>query len=88
VVPAARCAITYDVTSTYRLLTDHLGSPRLVVNTSDGTIAQRMDYDEFGRILLDTSPGFQPYYDPATERWTAKESLGFGGRSGPPMHSP
>ena len=33
---------------TYRLISDHLGSPRLVVNVADGTIAQRMDYDEFG----------------------------------------
>ncbi len=45
----------------YRLLSDHLGSPRLVVNTADGTIAQRMDYDEFGNVLLDTNPGFQPF---------------------------
>jgi hypothetical protein len=29
---------------TYRIISDHLGSPRLVVNTTDGTIAQRMDY--------------------------------------------
>jgi YD repeat-containing protein len=35
---------------TYRILTDHLGSPRLVVNTTDGTVAQRLDYDEFGQI--------------------------------------
>jgi len=46
---------------TYRIVSDHLGSPRLVVNTSDGTITQRMDYDEFGNILLDTNPGFQPF---------------------------
>jgi RHS repeat-associated protein len=46
---------------TYRLVTDHLGSVRLVVNTADGTIAQRMDYDEFGRVLADTVPGFQPF---------------------------
>ncbi|MGH8523584.1 MAG: RHS repeat domain-containing protein, partial [Gammaproteobacteria bacterium] len=46
---------------TYRILSDHLGSPRLVVNTGDGTIVQRMDYDEFGRVILDTNPGFQPF---------------------------
>lgn len=43
---------------TYRILSDHLGSPRLVVNTTDGTIAQRLDYDEFGNVILDTNPGF------------------------------
>ncbi len=46
---------------TYRIVSDHLGSPRLVVNTTDGTVAQRMDYDEFGNITLDTAPGFQPF---------------------------
>jgi RHS repeat-associated protein len=46
---------------TYRIVSDHLGSPRLVINTSDGTVAQRMDYDEFGNVTLDTNPGFQPF---------------------------
>ncbi len=48
----------------YRLIADHLGSPRLVVNTTDGSIVQRMDYDEWGRVLPSsfTSPGFeQPF---------------------------
>ena len=46
---------------TYRILTDHLGSPRLVVNVTDGSVIQRMDYDEFGNVLTDTNPGFQPF---------------------------
>ncbi len=46
---------------TYRIISDHLGSPRLVVNVATGAIAQRMDYDEFGVVLLDTNPGFQPF---------------------------
>ena len=46
---------------TYRIISDHLGSPRLVINTADGSIAQRIDYDEFGNITLDTNPGFQPF---------------------------
>lgn len=46
---------------TYRIVSDHLGSPRLVVNTADGSVVQRLDYDEFGRITADTSPGFQPF---------------------------
>jgi RHS repeat-associated protein len=40
---------------------DQLGSVSLVVNASTGAIAQRMDYDEFGRVLADTSPGFQAF---------------------------
>jgi RHS repeat-associated protein len=45
----------------YRVLTDQVGSVRLVVSTSDGTIAQHIDYDEFGNVLADSSPGFQPF---------------------------
>ena len=45
----------------YYLVKDQLGSIRLVVNSNDGSIAQRIDYDEFGRILNDTNPGFQPF---------------------------
>ena len=57
---------------TYRLISDHLGSVRLVVDVSNGAIAQRTDYDAFGRVVLDTNPGFQPFgfagglYDPDT----------------------
>src|SRR5262249_44168338 len=45
----------------YRILRDHLGSPRLVVDTSTGAVVQRMGYDEFGNVILDTNPGFQPF---------------------------
>jgi len=45
----------------YRLITDTLGSVRLVVNVLTGEIAQRMDYDAFGNVILDTNPGFQPF---------------------------
>lgn len=56
----------------YRIFSDHLGSPRVIVNTSNGTIMQKMDHDEFGRVRLDTSPGYTPIgfaggmYDAAT----------------------
>jgi RHS repeat-associated protein len=46
---------------TYRIITDHLGSPRFVVNTADGSVAQQMEYDEFGNVLADSNPGFQPF---------------------------
>ncbi|MGH8567733.1 MAG: RHS repeat-associated core domain-containing protein, partial [Gammaproteobacteria bacterium] len=58
---------------TYRILSDHLGSPRVVVNSTDGSIVQQMNYDEWGRVILDTNPGFQPFgfagglYDPDTK---------------------
>lgn len=46
---------------TYRILSDHLGSPRLVINSQTGAVVQRMDYDVWGRVLTDTNPGFQPF---------------------------
>ncbi|MGH9958111.1 MAG: RHS repeat domain-containing protein, partial [Pyrinomonadaceae bacterium] len=46
---------------TYRIVSDHLGSPRLVLNTTTGEITQRMDYDEFGNVITDTKPGLQPF---------------------------
>jgi len=46
---------------TYRIISDHLGSVRMVVNVGDGSIAQKIDYDEFGNIVSDSNPGFQPF---------------------------
>jgi RHS repeat-associated protein len=47
--------------NTYRIVSDHLGSPHVVVDSATGAIAQRMDYDEFGKVILNTNPGFQPF---------------------------
>ena len=58
--------------STYRFVTDQLGSVRLVVDVDSGVIAQRIEYDAWGVVLSDTNPGFQPFgfagglYDPDT----------------------
>jgi RHS repeat-associated protein len=46
---------------TYRILTDQVGSVRLVCDVATGKIAQRIDYDEFGNVLTDTNPGFQAF---------------------------
>ncbi len=45
----------------YLFVTDNLGSPRLVVDETTDEVAQRLDYDVFGRITNDTNPGFQPF---------------------------
>ncbi|MBU0475278.1 MAG: hypothetical protein KKF62_14085 [Bacteroidetes bacterium] len=34
--------------TTYKIISDHLGSVRMLVNTSNGNIAQQMDYDAWG----------------------------------------
>lgn len=73
---------------TYRIITDQLGSVRLVVNSTTGDIAQRIDYDEFGRVVTNTNPGFQPFgfagglYDDDTRltRFGARDYDGETGR--------
>jgi len=49
----------YLVTSgtTYRVVADHLGSPRLIVDSASGTVAQELRYDEFGR----NHTGYEPW---------------------------
>jgi RHS repeat-associated protein len=47
--------------ATYRIIKDQLGSPRLVIDTATGSVAQQLDYDTFGNVLVDTNPGFQPF---------------------------
>jgi len=47
--------------ATYRIISNHLGSPRLVVDTSSGNVVQRIDYNEWGEITSDSNPGFQPF---------------------------
>ena len=45
----------------YRFVLDQVGSVRLAINLDDGTVAQRIDYDAFGRVTQNTNPGFQPF---------------------------
>ena len=59
--------------TTYRMLSDQLGSPRKVISTASGaTAVQTMRHDEFGNVLQDDNPGFTPFgfagglYDPDT----------------------
>ena len=58
--------------TTYRLVSDPLGSVRMVVDVATGAVVQRIDYDEWGNVTQDTNPGFQPFgfaggiYEPQT----------------------
>jgi len=45
----------------FRIVTDQVGSVRLVINATTGAIVQRIDYDSFGSVVADTNPGFQPF---------------------------
>lgn len=39
-----------------RVITDHLGSVRLVVNAGTGNVVQKLRYDTLGRVLEDANP--------------------------------
>ena len=45
----------------YRIITDQIGSVKLVVNAESGSVEQAIEYDAFGRVLSDSNPGFQPF---------------------------
>jgi RHS repeat-associated protein len=59
----ARFAGSYMIKdgNTYQLITDHLGSVRLVVDVATGTVMQRLDYDEHGNVSYDSNPDFTPF---------------------------
>ncbi|RYF47484.1 MAG: RHS repeat-associated core domain-containing protein, partial [Cytophagaceae bacterium] len=44
-----------------RIIKDHLGSPRLIVNSTTGSVVQRLDYNDLGSVTADTSAGYQPF---------------------------
>ncbi|UBB17180.1 RHS repeat-associated core domain-containing protein [Comamonas odontotermitis] len=57
---------------TYRIISDHLGSVRVVIDTATGEVKQQLSYDIWGNVTEDTNPNFQPFgfagglYDPDT----------------------
>jgi RHS repeat-associated protein len=58
--------------SIYRVISDQVGSPVLIVDASNGQVAEQISYDAWGNITADSNPGFQPFgfagglYDPDT----------------------
>src|SRR5437868_4431508 len=56
--------------ATYRFVKDERGSVRQLVDDTTGNIVDELTYDSWGRVLGDSSPGFQPFgfaggfYDP------------------------
>jgi RHS repeat-associated protein len=45
----------------YLFIKDHRGSVNMVVDSVTGEIKQQIKYSEFGEVLQDTNPGFQPF---------------------------
>lgn len=44
-----------------RLIKDQVGTVDLVADAATGEIVQRIEHDEFGRVLSDSNPGLQPF---------------------------
>jgi len=44
-----------------RLITDRLGSVVAVADVTSGEIVQRLEYDDHGRVLVNTAPGLHPF---------------------------
>jgi RHS repeat-associated protein len=44
----------------YVVVTDQLGSPLLVVDAADGSVADAIRYDAWGNVLSESTPGFLP----------------------------
>lgn len=53
--------IMYKNNTVYRIVTDQIGSVKLVINLNDNSVVQAIEYDSFGRIISDSNPGFQPF---------------------------
>ena len=45
----------------YRVITDQVGGPVLIVNAGTGAIAEQIGYDAWGNVTSDSNPGFQPF---------------------------
>ena len=66
--------------TTYRLVTDNIGTVRIVLKTSDGSVAQQIEYDEWGRIVSNSNPTLQPYAFAGGLYDTTTKLLHFGAR--------
>jgi RHS repeat-associated protein len=64
----------------YRLVTDHLGSVRLVVNASTGAVVSRIDYDVWGNVTASQNLSFQPFGFAGGLRDDATGLVRFGAR--------
>jgi len=57
---SGRLTLVQRGSTNYQVVTDHLGSPRLVIDAASGKVAEAITYDAWGNITSDTKPGFIP----------------------------
>jgi hypothetical protein len=59
----------------YLFIKDHRGSVNMVVDSVTGEIKQQIKYSEFGEVLQDTNPGFQPFGFASAKKQTMQEDF-------------
>ena len=57
---AGRLTLVQRGSVRYQVVTDHLGSPLLVIEAAGGKVAEAITYDAWGNVTSDTAPGFLP----------------------------
>ena len=45
----------------FKIVVDHLGSVRIVINSQTGEVKEKMNHDEFGKVLQNTNPNYIPF---------------------------
>jgi RHS repeat-associated protein len=50
-----------SVTQRLRLVVNQVGTVQAVVDVATGEVVQRLEHDEFGRVLFDSNPWLQPF---------------------------
>ncbi len=69
----------------YRVVTDAIGSPRLVIESRSGTVADDIAYDAWGTVTRETTPGFLPIGFAGGLRDRSTGLLRFGSRDYDPV---
>jgi RHS repeat-associated protein len=57
---AGRLTLVERGNTRYQVVTDHLGSPLLVIDGASGKLAEAVAYDAWGAVTSDSNPGFIP----------------------------
>ena len=57
---AGRLTLVLRGSTRYQVVTDHLGSPLLVIDAANGAVAEAITYDAWGNVTTDTKPGLIP----------------------------
>jgi RHS repeat-associated protein len=82
---AGRLTLVERGTNHYQVVTDHLGSPLLVIDAASGAVAEAITYDAWGNVTSDTAPGLIPIGFAGGLRDTDTGLVKFGAREYDPQ---